>query len=130
MLPTSTGAAIPVTRALPELTGQLDGMAIRVPTPNASCLDHVCTFENEVTVETINAAIKEAAQGPLKGVLAYTEEPIVSSDIIDDPNSSVFDGLATMAIGGNMAKILTWYDNECGYSNRMIDALLYVNSKR
>ena len=130
MVPTTTGAAIAVSRALPELEGKLDGMAIRVPTPNASAVDLVCTFEKPVTAESINAAMKAAAEGPLKGVLEYTEDPIVSSDIIDNPHSSVFDGLATMAIGGNMAKILSWYDNEWGYSNRMIDALLYVDGQR
>ncbi len=130
MVPTTTGAAIAVTRALPELEGKLNGMAIRVPTPNASCVDLVVNLEKTVTVDTINAAMKEAANGSLKGILGYTEDPIVSSDIIDDPHSSIFDAGATMTIGDNMAKILTWYDNEWGYSNRMIDALLYVDGQR
>ena len=111
-----------MSRALPELAGKLDGMAMRVPTPNASCVDLVMNLEKSVTVESINAAMKSAAEGPLRGVLEYTEEPIVSSDMIDNPHSSIFDGLATMTIGDNMAKILSWYDNEWGYSNRMVDA--------
>lgn len=130
MVPTSTGAAVAVTKAMPELEGRLDGMAIRVPTPNASCVDLVATFANDVTAETINAAMKEASEGELKGILGYTEDPVVSSDMIDDPHSSVFDAQATLTIGGRMAKILSWYDNEWGYSNRMVDALLYVDSKR
>jgi glyceraldehyde 3-phosphate dehydrogenase len=105
-------------------------MAIRVPTPNASCVVLVVNLEKSVTVDTINAAMKEAAHGPLKGILGYTEDPIVSSDIIDDPYSSIFDAGATMTIGDKMAKILTWYDNEWGYSCRMIDALLYVDGQR
>lgn len=130
MVPTTTGAAIAVTRALPELEGKLDGMAVRVPTPNASMVDLVCTFEKDVTVESINAAMKAAAEGPLKGVLAYTEDPIVSSDVIDDPHSSVFDALATLTLGNRMAKVISWYDNEWGYSCRMVDALKYVDANR
>lgn len=130
MVPTSTGAAVAVTRALPELEGKLDGMAVRVPTPNVSCVDLVATFEKSVSVEAINNAMKEASQGQLKGILGYTEDPVVSSDMIDNPHSSIFDAGATITIGDKMAKILSWYDNEWGYSSRMIDALLYVDSKR
>ena len=130
MVPTTTGGAIAVTRALPELEGKLDGMAIRVPTPNSSVVDLVCTFENDVTVDSINAAMREAAEGPLKGVLSYCTDPIVSSDVIDDPHSSVFDSLATMTIGKRMAKVISWYDNEWGYSCRMIDALKYADANR
>ncbi len=130
MVPTSTGAAIAVTRAMPELEGKLDGMAVRVPTPNVSCVDLVANFEKPVSVEAINSAMKEASEGALKGVLGYTEDPVVSSDMIDNPNSSIFDAGATVTIGDKMAKILSWYDNEWGYSARMIDALLYVNENR
>ncbi len=130
MVPTSTGAAIAVTRALPELEGKLDGMAVRVPTNNVSMVDLVATFEKSVTVDAINAAMKKAADGELKGILGYTEDPIVSSDINGDPHSSVFDAQATITIGDNMAKIVSWYDNEFGYSNRMIDALKYVDEQR
>ena len=130
MVITTTGAAIAVSMALPELKGKLDGTSIRVPTPNVSCVDLVATFEKPVTVESINAAMKAAAEGELKGVLDYTDEPIVSTDIMNDPHSSVFDSLATMVIGDKMAKIISWYDNEWGYSARMIDALLYVDGER
>jgi glyceraldehyde 3-phosphate dehydrogenase len=130
MVPTSTGAAIAVTRALPELEGKLDGMAVRVPTPNASMIGLVVTLEKDVTVESINAAMKEASEGPLKGVLGYTEDPVVSSDMIDNPHSSIFDSLATMTLGSRMAKVLSWYDNEWGYSCRMLDALKYADAHR
>lgn len=131
IVPTSTGAAVAVTRALPELTGKLNGMAMRVPVADGSCVDLVMNFEKEVSVESINNAIKEAAaNGPLKGILEYSEEYLVSRDIIGNPHSSIFDSKCTMVIGDKTAKILTWYDNEWGYSNRMIDALLYVDGKR
>ncbi len=130
MVPTTTGAAIAVARALPELEGKLDGMAIRVPTPNSSVVDLVCTFEKDVTVESINNAMREAAEGPLKGVLFYCTDPIVSSDVIDDPHSSIFDSLCTMTLGSRMAKVVSWYDNEWGYSARMIDALKYADTHR
>lgn len=131
MVPTTTGAAIAVTRALPELEGKLDGMAVRVPTPDGSCVDLVVKTREKVTVEEINAAIKKASEeGPLKGILGYTEDPIVSTDIIGDPHSSIFDSKCTMVIGDHLAKILTWYDNEWGYSNRMVDALCYVDTIR
>lgn len=127
---TSTGAAVAVTRALPELEGRLDGMAVRVPTPNVSLIDLTATFEREVSVESINKAMKEAAEGPLKGILGYTEDPVVSTDMNHDPHSSIFDAGATMAMGPRLAKIVAWYDNEWGYSNRMIDALKYVHEQR
>jgi len=130
MVPTTTGAAIAVTRALPELEGRLDGMAVRVPTPNVSLIDLVCTFESDVSVEAINGAMREASQGELKSILGYTAEPLVSSDLVDDPHSSIFDAGATICIGNRMAKVLSWYDNEWGYSNRMIDALHYVDAQR
>jgi glyceraldehyde 3-phosphate dehydrogenase len=130
MVITTTGAAIAVTKALPELKGRLDGTSIRVPTPNVSCVDLVATFEKPVSIEAINAAMKTAAEGDLKGILGYTDEPVVSSDMMNDPHSSIFDAQATMVLGDNMAKVIAWYDNEWGYSNRMIDAALYVDSKR
>jgi glyceraldehyde 3-phosphate dehydrogenase len=130
MVPTTTGAAIAVTRALPELEGKLDGMAVRVPTPNVSMIDLVCNFENDVTEEAINDAMREAAAGPLKGVLGIAEDPVVSSDLVDDPHSSIFDIGSTKTLGDRMAKVLSWYDNEWGYSNRMIDALKYADENR
>lgn len=130
MVITTTGAAIAVTKALPELKGKLDGTSIRVPTPNVSCVDLVATFEKPVSIEAINAAMKAAAEGPLKGILAYTDEPLVSSDMMNDPHSSIFDSQATMVLGDKMAKVISWYDNEWGYSARMIDAVEYVDAKR
>ena len=127
---TSTGAAIAVTRALPELEGRLDGMAVRVPTPNVSMVDLVATFEKDITRDAINKAMRDAANGPLKGILGYTEDPVVSTDMNNDPHSSIFDADATMVLGNRMAKIVAWYDNEWGYSNRMIDALHYVAKQR
>ena len=128
MVPTTTGAAIAVARVLPELEGKLDGMAIRVPTPNVSCVDLVATLGRDVTVEEVNAAMKEAAHGELKGILGYTEDPIVSTDVMTLPYSSLFDAGITTVIGGNMVKILSWYDNEWGYSSRMVDVLRHIHS--
>ncbi|MDP8265000.1 MAG: type I glyceraldehyde-3-phosphate dehydrogenase [Candidatus Aceula lacicola] len=119
MIPTTTGAAKAVGKVIPELNGKLNGMAIRVPTPDGSVTDFVAELTKEVTVEDINAAMKKAAEGPLKGILEYCDEPIVSCDIIGNPNSCIFDSLATM-ISGNMVKVIGWYDNEWGYSNRVI----------
>jgi len=130
MVITTTGAAVAVTKAMPELKGKLDGMSVRVPTPNVSCVDLVATFEKPVTVESINAAMKKAAQTTLNGILAYTEDPVVSTDMMNDPHSSIFDSKATMVIGTHMAKTISWYDNEWGYSARMVDALLFVDNKR
>lgn len=127
IVPTSTGAAIAVTRVLPQLEGRLDGMAVRVPTPNVSCVDLVANLKKQATVEEINAAMKEASEGSLKGILGYTEDPIVSSDVMTIPYSSLFDAEITTTIGPSMVKILTWYDNEWGYSNRMIDTLKHVH---
>lgn len=127
MVPTSTGAAIAVTRVLPQLAGKLDGMAIRVPTPNVSCVDLVVTVAKDVTVEAVNAAMKEAAEGPLAGVLGYTEDPIVSTDVMTVSYSSLFDSGLTKVAGDRLVKIITWYDNEWGYSSRMIDVLKHVD---
>ena len=123
MIPTTTGAARAVSLVLPELAGKLDGFATRVPTPDGSMVDLTVELEREVTVEEINAAMKEAAEGELAGILAYTEDPIVSIDIVDDPHSSIFDAGLTMVMGdkSNLVKVVSWYDNEWGYSNRVKD---------
>ncbi len=122
IIPTSTGAAKAVGKIIPELSGKIDGFALRVPTPDGSITDLVATLKKEVTVEEINAAFKEAANGPMKGILEYTEDPIVSADIIGNPNSNIFDSLSTMA-NGNFVKVVGWYDNEYGYSCRVVDLI-------
>jgi len=131
IIPTTTGAARATGKVLPALAGKIDGMAMRVPIPNGSIVDLVATLSKEVTADEINAALKAAAEGPLKGVLAYTEDPIVSADIIGNPHSSIFDASATLVTGGksNLVKVLSWYDNEFGYSNRVIDLLKLAASK-
>ncbi|HSK48928.1 MAG TPA: type I glyceraldehyde-3-phosphate dehydrogenase [Solirubrobacterales bacterium] len=122
LIPTTTGAAKAVGLVLPELNGKLNGFAMRAPVATGSVVDLVFTTPNPVTPEQVNAAVKEAAEGPLKGILAYTEDPIVSTDIVGDPHSSIFDAGQTMAIGdGKMIKAVTWYDNEWGYSNRCVE---------
>jgi len=123
IIPTTTGAARAVGKVIPELNGKLDGMALRVPTPDGSLVDLVVELEQTVTIEEINAAMKEAAEGQMKGVLEYCEDPIVSVDIVGNPHSSIFDSLSTNVMDGNMVKVLSWYDNEWGYSNRCIDLL-------
>ena len=126
MIPTSTGAAKAVGLVLPELKGQLDGVAIRVPTPNVSVVDLVFEAGRDTSVEEINAAIKAAADGPMKGILGYTEEKLVSSDFNHDPHSSVFHMDQTKVMEGRMVRILTWYDNEWGFSNRMSDTAVAI----
>ena len=121
MIPTSTGAAKAVGLVLPELNGKLDGVAIRVPTPNVSCVDLTFEAARDTTIEEINAAVKSAAEGAMKGVLGYTDDPLVSMDFNHDPHSSVFASEQTKVMDGNMVRILTWYDNEWGFSNRMAD---------
>lgn len=122
MIPTTTGAARAVGKVLPELKGLLDGVSVRVPTQDASLTDLVCEIKKEgVTSADVNAALKAASQGALKGILEYTDDPIVSSDVIGNPASCVVDGLSTAILGGNMLKVFGWYDNEWGYSNRCID---------
>jgi glyceraldehyde 3-phosphate dehydrogenase len=121
MIPTTTGAARAVGKVLPELSGKLDGVSVRVPTPDASITDLVAELKVNTRAEDVNSALKAAAEGYLKGILEYTEEPIVSSDIIGNPASSVIDGLMTNMLGGNLLKVFAWYDNEWGYSNRCID---------
>ena len=122
IIPTSTGAAKAIGKVIPELAGKLDGFAIRVPIPVGSIVDLVVNVKKDVTVDAVNAAMKAAAEGPMKGILAYCTEPIVSSDIVNDPHSSIFDSLCTMVIG-NTVKIVSWYDNEWGYSNRSVDIM-------
>ena len=121
-IPTTTGAAKAVGLVIPELNGKLDGIAVRVPTPTGSLVDLVCTLKTEATKEEINAAMKEAAEGPMKGILEYTEDEIVSCDIIHNSHSSIFDAKSTM-VKGKMIKIMSWYDNEWGYSNRVVDLI-------
>ncbi|MBP1644596.1 MAG: gap [Bacteroidetes bacterium] len=121
IIPTSTGAAKAVGLVIPELKGKLDGLSMRVPTPDGSVVDLTVELEKTVTKEEINAAMKEAAQGPMKGILEYTEDPIVSCDILGNPHSSIFDSKLTMVLEGNMVKVVSWYDNENGYSNRVCD---------
>ncbi|WP_026894821.1 type I glyceraldehyde-3-phosphate dehydrogenase [Clostridiisalibacter paucivorans] len=125
IIPTTTGATKAVGLVIPELKGKLDGMAMRVPTPTVSVVDIVFELEKEATAEEINNALKNAAEGKLKGILAYSDEPLVSIDYRKDPNSSIIDGLSTMVIG-NMAKIVSWYDNEWGYSARVVDLAKYM----
>jgi glyceraldehyde 3-phosphate dehydrogenase len=127
IIPTSTGAAKAVGLVLPELDGKLNGMAMRVPTPTVSVVDLVAEVEKGTTAEEVNAAFKAAAEGPLKGVLGYSDLPLVSMDYKGDPRSSIIDGLSTMVMEGNLVKVVTWYDNEWGYSNRVVDLLAYMN---
>jgi len=126
MIPTTTGAAKAVSLVLPQLEGKLNGMAIRVPTPNVSVIDLVAQLSKSATVEEVNKALKDAAEGPLKGILAYCELPLVSIDFNGTTVSSTVDAMSTMAVGGDMIKVLSWYDNEFGYSNRMVDLILYM----
>ncbi|KGR82808.1 type I glyceraldehyde-3-phosphate dehydrogenase [Lysinibacillus odysseyi] len=126
MIPTTTGAAVAVSKVLPRLKGKLDGFSMRVPTPNVSCIDLVVELESDVTVESINAALKEASEGDLKGILGYNELPLVSIDYNGNHASSTVDGLSTMVMENRMAKIVAWYDNEIGYSTRLMDLALYV----
>ncbi len=127
MIPTTTGAAKAVSLVIPELKGKLDGMAIRVPTPNVSVVDLTVNLSKAATAEEINAAVKKAADGPLKGILRYVDEPLVSVDFNHSSYSSEFDALSTKVIDGKMAKVLSWYDNEWGYSCRMLDLAKYVS---
>ncbi len=123
IIPTTTGAAKATGKVLPDLDGKLDGCAVRVPTADGSLVDLTVELEKDVTVDAVNGAMKEAAEGELKGILTYETDPIVSIDIVGNPASSIFDSLATMVIGEKMVKILSWYDNEWGYSNRCVDLL-------
>ncbi len=128
MIPTTTGAAVAIGEVIPELKGKLNGMAIRVPTPNVSLVDFVAELDKGATVEEVNRAFKEAAEGTLKGILGYTEEPLVSVDFNGNSLSAVVDGLSTMVID-KMVKVLAWYDNEMGYSTRIVELLQYIAKK-
>jgi glyceraldehyde 3-phosphate dehydrogenase len=128
MIPTTTGAAAAVALVLPQLKGKLDGMAIRVPTPNVSVVDLVVEVEKETSVDAVNAALKKASEGALKGILGYTEEPLVSIDFNGTGLSSVVDAPSTSVIEGRMVKVLSWYDNEMGYSTRMVDLAAFISS--
>ena len=130
MIPTTTGAAKAVSLVIPELKGKLDGMAIRVPTPNVSVVDLTAELSKSASAEEINAAMKKASEGPMKGILQYVDEPLVSIDFNHDPASSSFDALSTKVIGGKMAKVLAWYDNEWGYSCRLVDLAKYVSTAK
>ncbi|MCM3731425.1 type I glyceraldehyde-3-phosphate dehydrogenase [Fictibacillus nanhaiensis] len=129
IIPTSTGAAKAVSLVLPELKGKLNGMAMRVPTPNVSLVDLVVELDKEVSVDEVNAALKAEAEGNLKGILGYSEEPLVSTDYNGDTHSSTIDALSTMVMEGNMVKVVSWYDNETGYSNRVVDLIDYIAKK-
>jgi glyceraldehyde 3-phosphate dehydrogenase len=129
IIPSSTGAAKAVSLVLPELKGKLNGMSMRVPTPNVSVTDLVAELRTNVTVDDINNAFKEASAGELKGILNYSDEPLVSSDYNGDPASSTIDALSTMVVGDNMVKVISWYDNEWGYSNRVVDLVAYIAKK-
>ena len=129
MIPTSTGAAKAVGLVLPELKGKLNGYSMRVPTPNVSAVDLVVELKKEVTAEEVNKALKAASENELKGILGYTDEPLVSKDFNGSKLSSIIDGLSTMVIEGNMLKVLSWYDNEMGYAVRCVDLAVYIASK-
>ncbi len=129
MIPTTTGAAIAVGLVIPELAGKFDGMAIRVPTPNVSLVDLTVNLESDASVEDVNGAMKKASEGRMKGILGYEEQPLVSIDFVNSHYSSVFDSLSTYSIGKKMVKVLSWYDNESGYSARMVDLAVYVGEK-
>jgi glyceraldehyde 3-phosphate dehydrogenase len=129
LIPTTTGAAKAVTQVIPELQGRIHGLAFRVPTPTVSVIDFVADLDKEVTVEQVNQALQTAAEGPLAGIMEYCEEELVSMDFKGNPASSIIDGPSTMVIGGNMVKILAWYDNEWGYSCRLGDLAIYMAGK-
>jgi len=129
MIPTTTGAAVAVGLVIPELAGKLDGMSIRIPTPNVSIVDLTALLKTKATVEEVNAAMKKAAEGRLKGILGYSEEPLVSIDFLNSNYSATFDAPSTFSIGDNLVKVLAWYDNESGYSARMVDLAVYMGEK-
>jgi glyceraldehyde 3-phosphate dehydrogenase len=130
MIPTTTGAAVALSLVIPELKGKMDGMAIRVPTPNVSVVDLVAELKKETTAEEVNQVLKSHAEGELRGILRFCEEPLVSIDFNGDPHSSIVDGLSTKVIGKKMVKVISWYDNEWGFSNRMVELLLVLFKKR
>jgi glyceraldehyde 3-phosphate dehydrogenase len=129
MIPTSTGAAKAIGLVLPQLKGKLDGYAMRVPTPNVSVVDLVAVLGKDTTTEEVNAALKTAAENGMKGILGYTEDPVVSSDMMHNSNSSIVDAGMTKVLGGNLAKVVSWYDNEWGYSCRVVDLIAFLVKK-
>lgn len=129
MIPTTTGAAKAVAKVLPQLEGKLNGFAVRVPTPTVSLVDLVCILKKDATVEEINAAFKKASENEMNGILGYSEEPLVSIDYRGDARSSIIDGLSTMAMGSRMFKVVSWYDNEWGYSSRTVDLVDFIATK-
>ena len=129
MIPTSTGAAKAIGLVMPELKGKLDGYAMRVPTPNVSVVDFVCVTKKSVTKDEVNAALKAAAEGSLKGILGYTEDPVVSTDMMQNPNSSIVDAQLTKVLDGTLLKVVSWYDNEWGYSCRVVDLVKFLADK-
>jgi glyceraldehyde 3-phosphate dehydrogenase len=128
IIPTTTGAAKAVGKVFPKLKGKLDGMAMRVPVPDGSTVDLVAELERPVSVEEINAAVRKASEGAMKGIIQYSDDPLVSTDIIGNPHSSIFDAGGTQVLGGNLVKVLAWYDNEWGYSNRVVDLIERLGS--
>lgn len=128
-IPTKTGAAEAVGLVLPELKGKIDGLSIRVPTPNVSCVDFVCNTQKAVTAQEVNAALKQASEGALKGILGFSEELLVSCDYIGNPHSAVIDAETTKVMDQKMVKVLAWYDNETGFSNRMVDAAQFIGER-
>jgi glyceraldehyde 3-phosphate dehydrogenase len=129
IIPTTTGAAVAATLVLPELSGRMNGIALRVPVPNVSIVDLTCLLDKSTTKEEINAAFKKAAEGPLKGILEYTEDPVVSSDFNHSTYSAAFDAQSTMVLGGNFVKVLAWYDNEWGFSCRMVELIELIGKE-
>ena len=129
MIPTTTGAAKAIGLVLPELKGKLDGYSMRVPTPDVSVVDLVAVLAKPTTTEAVNAALKAAAEGPLKGILGYTEDPVVSTDMLHNPNSSIVDAQLTKVLGGDLVKVVAWYDNEWGYSMRVVDLIAFLVKK-
>jgi glyceraldehyde 3-phosphate dehydrogenase len=129
MIPTSTGAAKAIGLVLPQLKGKLDGYAMRVPTPNVSVVDLVAVTSKSTTAEEVNASLKAAAEGELKGILEYTEDPVVSTDMMHNSNSSIVDSDLTKVLGGNLLKVVAWYDNEWGYSVRVVDLAIFLAKK-
>jgi glyceraldehyde 3-phosphate dehydrogenase len=129
MIPTTTGAAKAIGLVMPELKGKLDGYSMRVPTPDVSVVDLVAITARPTSAEEVNAAFKAAAEGPLKGILAYTEDPVVSTDMLHNPNSSIVDGQMTKVLDGNLLKVISWYDNEWGYSCRVVDLIAFLTEK-
>jgi glyceraldehyde 3-phosphate dehydrogenase len=129
MIPTTTGAAKAIGLVMPELKGKLDGYSMRVPTPNVSVVDLVAVLGKNTTTEEVNAALKAAAEGELKGILAYTEDPVVSTDMLHNPNSSIVDSQLTKVLDGNLLKVVAWYDNEWGYSMRVVDLIQFLAKK-